>query len=49
MPFIIFSRSVTPLDEMLVNAHHLWEQVAAWAETRGIAVQVELPEILGTG
>ena len=36
-------------DAMLVNAHHLWEQVAAWAEARGIAVQVELPEILGTG
>ena len=36
-------------DAMMVNAHHLWKQVAAWAEIRGIAVQVELPDILGTG
>jgi NDP-sugar pyrophosphorylase family protein len=35
--------------EVLVNAHHLWEQVAAWAEQRGVGLQVELPEILGTG
>ncbi|MBC04373.1 MAG: hypothetical protein CMJ34_13895 [Phycisphaerae bacterium] len=35
--------------DVLVNAHHLWKQVAAWAETRGVALQVELPEILGTG
>lgn len=34
---------------VLVNAHHLWEQVAAWAEASGAALQVELPEILGTG
>lgn len=35
--------------DVLVNAHHLWEQVAAWAETHGASLQVELPEILGTG
>ncbi len=35
--------------EIIVNAHHLWEQVAAWAESRGVGLQVELPEILGTG
>ncbi len=34
---------------VLVNAHHLWQQVAAWAESRGVALQVELPEVLGTG
>lgn len=36
-------------EQVLVNAHHLWEQVAAWCETRGASLQVELPEILGTG
>ena len=36
-------------EHVLVNAHHLWEQVAAWCETRGASLQVELPEILGTG
>lgn len=35
--------------DVLVNAHHLWEQVAAWAESRGVGLQVELPNILGTG
>ena len=35
--------------EVVVNAHHLWEQVAAWAESRGVGLQVELPEVLGTG
>lgn len=35
--------------EILVNAHHLWPQVAAWAQAHGVALQVELPEILGTG
>jgi len=34
---------------VLVNAHHLWEQVAAWAEVNGVQLQVELPHILGTG
>ena len=34
---------------VLVNAHHLWQQVAAWAEAHGAALQVELPDILGTG
>lgn len=34
---------------VMVNAHHLWEQVATWAVLRGVEVQVELPEILGTG
>lgn len=36
-------------EQVLVNAHHLWPQVAAWAEARGVGLQVELPEILGTG
>lgn len=35
--------------QVLVNAHHLWEQVAAWAEQRDVALQVELPGVLGTG
>lgn len=35
--------------DVLVNAHYLWEQVAVWAETNGVALQVELPTILGTG
>ncbi len=35
--------------EILVNAHHLWPQVAAWAEEHGVQLQVELPDILGTG
>lgn len=35
--------------DVLVNAHHLWQQVAAWAEGAGARLQVELPEILGTG
>lgn len=35
--------------ELLVNAHHLWPQVAAWAEEHGVQLQVELPDILGTG
>jgi len=34
---------------ILVNAHHLWQQVAAWAEVNAVQLQVELPEILGTG
>jgi mannose-1-phosphate guanylyltransferase len=34
---------------IIANAHHLWEQVAAWAEQRGVSLQVELPGILGTG
>lgn len=35
--------------DVLVNAHYLWEQVAAWASARDVALQVELPEVLGTG
>jgi len=35
--------------EVLVNAHHLWQQVAAWAERHGVGLQVELPDVLGTG
>ena len=35
--------------DVLVNAHYLWEQVAVWAEANGVALQVELPVILGTG
>lgn len=34
---------------VMVNAHHLWEQVAAWAVRNQVEVQVELPNILGTG
>lgn len=37
----------------VVNAHHLWEKVQAWAHDTQwpieIAVQIELPDILGTG
>lgn len=36
-------------ERVLVNAHHLWEQIAAWAEQHEVALQVELPDILGTG
>ena len=36
-------------ERILVNAHHLWEQVAAWCERRNMGLQVELPDILGTG
>jgi mannose-1-phosphate guanylyltransferase len=36
-------------ERVLVNAHHLWEQVAAWAAANGAELQVELPTILGTG
>ncbi len=35
--------------DVLVNAHHLWEQVAAWAEAHDVGLQVELPDVLGTG
>ena len=35
--------------KVLVNAHHLWQQVAVWAEKNGAELQVELPDILGTG
>ena len=34
---------------IMVNAHHLWEKVAEWAEKNNVELQVELPEILGTG
>lgn len=36
-------------EHVLVNAHWLWEQVAEWAVRRGIGLQVEQPEVLGTG
>jgi NDP-sugar pyrophosphorylase family protein len=36
-------------DRIIVNAHHLWEQIAAWSEEEGLGLQVELPDILGTG
>ena len=39
--------------KFVVNAHHLWEKVQQWAHTPtlpvDVAVQIELPEILGTG
>jgi mannose-1-phosphate guanylyltransferase len=34
---------------VLVNAHYLWQDVAVWAETNGVTLQVELPIVLGTG
>ncbi len=40
------------LRRVVVNAHWLWEQIAAWEgdhEGVRVAVAVELPEILGTG
>ena len=36
-------------NEVVANAHHLHGAIEAWAARRGVAVQVELPEILGTG
>jgi NDP-sugar pyrophosphorylase family protein len=45
---LLAAHGVAP-HEVLVNAHHLWAQVAAWAEARGVGLQVELPEVLGTG
>ncbi len=36
-------------EKILVNAHHLWPQVAAWCERHDLGLQVELPDILGTG
>lgn len=36
-------------ERAIVNAHHLHGAVEAWAQARGVAVQVELPEVLGTG
>ena len=36
-------------ERILVNAHHLWEQVAAWCERHNMGLQVKLPDILGTG
>ncbi len=35
--------------ELIVNAHHHWQQVAAWAATNDVEIQVELPDVLGTG
>ena len=37
------------IEHIMVNAHYLWEQVATWAEQNAVEVQVELPDILGTG
>ena len=36
-------------EKIIVNAHHLWEHVAEWSEREGLGLQVELPDILGTG
>jgi len=33
----------------IINAHHLWKHVAKWASQQDIEIQVEIPEILGTG
>lgn len=37
------------IEKLVVNAHHLWQQIAAWAEVNQAGLQVELPDILGTG
>lgn len=36
-------------EAILVNAHHLWPAVAAWATRNEVSLQVEWPQILGTG
>ena len=36
-------------EHVIVNAHYLWQQVASWADQNGVELQVELPEVLGTG
>jgi NDP-sugar pyrophosphorylase family protein len=35
--------------DVIVNAHHHWQQVAAWASHHDVEIQVELPDVLGTG
>ena len=35
--------------KIIVNSHHLWQQIAEWAVANEVELQVELPEILGTG
>ncbi len=35
--------------KVMVNAHYLWEQVAVWADQNQVTLQVELPNVLGTG
>ena len=35
--------------DVLVNAHHHWQQIAAWASQHDVEIQVELPDVLGTG
>lgn len=37
------------IKHIIVNAHHLWPQLAEWAERNDVELQVELPVILGTG
>ncbi|MGC6510595.1 MAG: sugar phosphate nucleotidyltransferase [Myxococcota bacterium] len=37
------------IEHIMVNAHYLWEQVARWAEHNTVELQLELPDILGTG
>ena len=36
-------------ENVIVNAHYLWQQVAQWADQNGVVLQVELPKVLGTG
>ena len=36
-------------EHVIVNAHYLWQQVAAWADLNDVTLQVELPIVLGTG
>ncbi|MEC7985859.1 MAG: sugar phosphate nucleotidyltransferase [Myxococcota bacterium] len=35
--------------KIVVNAHHLWEHIARWTEKNQLSLQVEQPDILGTG
>jgi len=35
--------------DVIVNAHHHWQQIAAWASQNDVEIQVELPDVLGTG
>lgn len=53
VPMLDYSLALTRrhgLDEVIVNAHYLADQVERWAETKpGVRVSVEQPEVLGTG
>ncbi|MBM74027.1 MAG: hypothetical protein CMK59_01395 [Proteobacteria bacterium] len=36
-------------ERILVNAHHLSDQIAQWANQHNLSIQIETPDILGTG